>query len=332
MTENPATPDVPEAAAEAAHGASVDTAPEAAVETAPEAVPETAVEAPGGTAPEAPSQVPPDAVAAVSPAGPLPAAPPAKKDRRVLRAVLRWTAATVVFATVGAAAAYGVTEMRRTDVPGLATASDGRWNYPEIQFPPLPSGSPSPFAGANRANVHYADLRKLLLPAPEGAKADKDLRGVDGWLPKADFLDAYASKEDRDHVGRLLTGYALRHIAARGWTTPDGTRTRIYLLRFDTAAIVDAFWHDEIASWDNPNFVLRGAAAVHSDAGFAEVTQLEDVRRYAYTESEPYGAEQVRQAYLTAGDTLALVVQSRKGSAPEIPFQQTVVLQSQLLG
>ncbi|MFB7248184.1 hypothetical protein CW362_27645 [Streptomyces populi] len=270
--------------------------------------------------------------AAVSPAGPLPEAPPVRKDRRVLRAVLRWTAATVVFATVGAAAAYGITEMRRTDVPGLATASDGRWNYPEIQYPPLPSGSPSAFAETNRANVHHADLRRLLLPVPEGAKADEDLRGTDGWLPKADFLDVYASKGDRDHVGRLLTDYALRHIAARGWTTPDGTRTRIYLLRFDSAAIVDSLQQDELTSWDSPNFALRGAADVHSDGSLPQATQVEHVPHYAYEEAKPYGAEQVRQAYLVAGDTLGLIVQSRKGSAPKIPFQQTVVLQSQLLG
>ncbi len=255
-----------------------------------------------------------------------------KKDRRVLRAVLRWTAATVVFATVCAAATYGITEMRRTDVPGLATVSDGRWTYPEIQRPPLPSGSPSPFAEANKAGVHYADLRKLLLPAPKGATADKALRGADGWLPRKDFLAAYASKEDRDHVDQLLTDYTLRHIAARGWTTPDGTHTRIYLLRFDTAAVVDELQRDEFTSWDFPRFELRGAASMHSDEVFAGVAQFDDIARYAYTETKPYGAEQVRQAYLAAGDTLGLVVQSRKGSARAIPFQQTVVLQSQLLG
>ncbi|MER5395860.1 hypothetical protein [Streptomyces sp. NPDC002599] len=260
------------------------------------------------------------------------AGPPVKKDRRVLRAVLRWTAAAVVFATVGAGAAYGITELPRTDVPGLATASDGRWDYPEIQLPPLPSGSPGPFAEANKAGVHHADLRKLLLPAPEGAKADKDLRGADGWLPKADFLAAYASKDDRDHIGRLLTDYALRHIAARGWTTPDGTHTRIYLLRFDTATVVDELRQDEFTSWDFPRFELRGAASMHSDEVFADVAQFGGIARYAYTETKPYGAEQVRQAYLAAGDTLGLVVQSRKGSARAIPFQQTVVLQSQLLG
>lgn len=296
-----------------------------------EASPEAVVEAATQTATEAVPEAAP-AAAGEAPAEPLAAAPRVKKDRRILRAVLRWTAATVVFATVGAAAAYGITDMRRTDVPGLATASDGRWNYPEIQLPPLPSGSPRAFAETNKANVHYADLRKLLLPVPEGAKADKDLRGTDGWLAKKDFLDAYASKDDRDHVGRLLTDYALRHIAARGWTTPDGTHTRIYLLRFDSATIVDTLQQDELTSWDSPNFALRGAADVHSDESLPQSTQVENVPHYVYEEAKPYGAEQVRQAYLVAGDTLALVVQSRKGGARKIPFQQTVVLQSHLLG
>lgn len=49
-------------------------------------------------------------------------------------------------------------------------------------------------------------------------------------------------------------------------------------------------------------------------------------------ESKPYGAEQVRQGYLRAGDVLAVIVQSRKGAARAVPFQQTVTLQSELLG
>ncbi|MET7513148.1 hypothetical protein ABZS88_06660 [Streptomyces sp. NPDC005480] len=44
------------------------------------------------------------------------------------------------------------------------------------------------------------------------------------------------------------------------------------------------------------------------------------------------GARHVRSAYLVAGDTVGLVVQSRKGTAPAVPFRQAVVLQSQLLG
>lgn len=257
-------------------------------------------------------------------------AAPVTKDRRVLRAVLRWTAAVVVFAAVGASAAYGITRMDRTDVPGLATESDGRWDYPRISRPPLPSGSPAPFAEENVAGAHYADLRALLLPAPKGAKADKALRGEDGWLKTKDFLAEYALTDDRESVGRLLTDNGLRHIAARGWTTGDGTRTRIYLLQFDTAAVVDDL-QDDFFGFDTPQYALRGASEVHIDEHFPDKAALDDVHHYVYDEAKPYGATYERQAYLTAGDTLALVVQSRKGSAKAVPFQQTVVLQSQLL-
>ena len=271
---------------------------------------------------------------------PLPEGPPAvappppavKKDRRALRAVLRWTAAVVVFAAVGTSAAYGIMQMKRTDVPGLATESDGRWDYPEISRPPLPSGSPGPFAEANKAGAHYADLRRLVLPAPKGAKADAALRGEDGWLTAKTFLAEYASKDDRETVGRLLTDDGLRHVAARGWTTEDGTHTRIYLLQFDTAAVVDDVTTIGLNSYDSPQHALRGTEDVTRDETFPDRAAVDGIERQAYVETKPYGAEQVRQAYLAAGDTLALVVQSRKGGAEAVPFQQTVVLQSQLLG
>ncbi|WP_257004835.1 hypothetical protein [Streptomyces sp. Tue6028] len=255
-----------------------------------------------------------------------------KKDRRVLRAVLRWTAATVVFAAVGTAAAYGITRMERTDVPGLATQTDGRWDYPTISKPPLPSGSPGPFAEANTSGSHYADLRKLVLPAPKGAKADAALRGEDGWLTRKAFLAEYAEKTDRDTVGQLLTDYGLRHIAARGWTAADGTRTRIYLLQFDTAAVAEDLASTQLANYDSAQFAVRGVTGTERDEKFPERAAVDEITRFAYTESKPYGAEQVREAYLSAGDTVALVVQSHKGLAKAVPFQQTVILQSQLLG
>ena len=259
-----------------------------------------------------------------------------RKDRRVLRAVLRWTAAVVVFGAVGTSAAYGITRMERTDVPGLATESDGRWDYPTISKPPLPSGSPGPFADENTAGAHYADLRKLVLPAPRGAKADKALRGADGWLPTKDFLAQFTSKDDREKFAQSLTDNGLRHIAARGWTTPDGTHTRIYLLQFNTAAVVDVMYNADygegLGSVSSPLYQVRGAenASVFDD-GFPEKAEVENVQRSAYVEAKPYGAEQVRQAYLSAGDTVAVIVQSKKGAAAALPFQQTVVLQSQLL-
>ncbi|MEU8734509.1 hypothetical protein AB0C68_34700 [Streptomyces tendae] len=292
------------------------------------------------TAPPAPALPPvPDTPPPTPPATepePAPAPAPEKRDRRVLRAVLRWSAAVAVFAVVGSATAYGVTRVERTDMPGLATDSDGRWDYPALTAAPLPSGSPGPFAEENTAGAHYADLRDLVLPAPEGAKADKALRGKDGWLPTDVFLGEYQVEADRDSLRRTLVDTGLRHIAARGWTTPDGTRTRIYLLHFDTAAVVDELQAVRMAPALDPAFAVRGedlsvSGETFPDERLPDKARFDDVRYSFYVEPEPYGAEQVRQAYLGVGDVLAVVLQSRKGGARVVPFQQTVVLQSQLL-
>ncbi|MFF7748412.1 hypothetical protein ACFZCP_03975 [Streptomyces sp. NPDC007971] len=255
-----------------------------------------------------------------------------RKDRRRLRSVLRWAAAVVVFAVAGGATAYGVTQMKRDDLPGLATRSDGRWDYPQIVHPPLPAGSPAPFADTNRATAHYADLRRLVLPAPRGGTADKALAGDHGWVEPKVFLAEYASKEDRDTLAGEFTDRGLRHIAARGWTMPDGTRTRIYLLQFDTGLVAGTVQQDHFSGYDQPAHALRGAPRSTMDEQFPERAQVPNVLHYAYDESRPYGAEQVRQAYVLSGDVLGLVVQSRKGGAKAVPFQQTVVLQEQLLG
>ncbi|MEU7378811.1 MULTISPECIES: hypothetical protein [unclassified Streptomyces] len=277
----------------------------------------------------------------VTAAPPVPDVPPAavalpepglRRDRRGLRAVLRWTAAVVAFAAAGAGTAYGVTGMDRTDVPGLATASDGRWDYPRIVGPPLPSGSPAPFAASNKAWAHHADLRALVLPAPAGAREDKALRGTDGWLGTKDFLAEYARQSDRRKFGQQLTDHGLRHIAARGWTMRDGTHTRIYLLQFNSAALVDHLLGTDtgINAYYSPAYQVRGAADSVPDEDFPDRARIDILSYSVYAEARPYGAEQVRQAYLSAGDTLAVIFQSA-GSAAAVPFHQTVSLQGELL-
>ncbi|MFG2784833.1 hypothetical protein ACGFY7_44310 [Streptomyces prunicolor] len=275
--------------------------------------------------PEAPPPVPPPVPAPETPVR-------VRKDRRVLRAALRWTTAVVVFAAAGAGTAYGITQMKRTDVPGLATASDGRWDYPVITRPPLPSGSPGPFAADNKTNAHYADLRALLLPAPKGAKADASLRGTNGWLPTKTFLAQYADTAERKELAQKLTDDGLRHIAARGWTTPDGTQTRVYLLQFDTAVAADELFSPGLISYDSPVYALDGAPATAYDDSVSTGILDVHVKASAYVEDKPVGPADVRQAYLSAGDTLGLIVQSRKGVAKAVPFKQTLTLQSQLLG
>ncbi|MET8897581.1 hypothetical protein [Streptomyces albogriseolus] len=279
-------------------------------------------------------QIPVAATAAEPPEVPAePAAPPTvREDRRGLRAALRWTAAVVVFAVAAAGTAYGITRMERTDVPGLATESDGRWDYPPLTKPPLPSGSPGPQAESNPAGTHHADLRALLLPAPKEAKEDGALRGAQGWLPADVFLKEIAEKEDRDEFRQRLVDWGLRHIAARGWTTEDGTRIRIYLLRFDTATVADDRLHGVLFPYGGPAHRVTGTENVVADETFPEAATVAGVQRTVYDEAEPRGAEHDRQAYLVSGDVLAVVLQSRKGTAHAVPFRQTVVLQSQLLG
>ncbi|MFI7504291.1 hypothetical protein ACIBVL_38600 [Streptomyces sp. NPDC049687] len=254
-----------------------------------------------------------------------------RKDRRpLLRAVLRWTAAVAVFAAVGASTAYGITRMERTDVPGLRTESDGRWAYPALTRPPLPSGSPAPFARANHTNAHYADLRALVLPAPEGATEDKALRGSDGWLATKDFLEEFEDAR-REQIQDKLVDAGLRHIAARGWTAADGTGTRVYLLRFGTVAVTEEMVSETFTAYDTPVYPVRGADLYERDEDFPVAPQSKNIGLTPYVEAKPYGAEQVRLAYLSAGDVMAVIVQSGKGTVPALPFQQTVVLQSQLL-
>ncbi|WP_327355164.1 hypothetical protein [Streptomyces sp. NBC_01304] len=274
---------------------------------------------------------PVELVATTEPAPDAPEAP-AKKDRRILRAVLRWTAAVVAFGAFGAASAYAVTEKTRTDLPGLATESDGRWDYPEIVKPPLPEGAPvAGLSDTNEAEIHHADLRKLLLPLPKGAKEDRSLRGKGGWLPVGRYLAAY-DKVERESLRSALDGSALRHIAARGWTMPDGTRTQIYLLRFKTGPWAIDYYQTEMGGGLDPNRLLTGVKEAEIDKAFPENVTVEGTELDVYDETKPRGKDQTRQAYVVAGDTLALIVQSRKGAAEAVPFHQTVILQNQLLG
>ncbi|XUL89853.1 hypothetical protein ACQ86D_27195 [Streptomyces galilaeus] len=298
----------------------------------PPAAPVVASEAPVVPVPTEPP-VPPVPMEPPLAPPPTPEAQPItpRKDRRVLRAVLRWGAAVVVFAVVGAGTAYGITEMKRSDVPGLKSASDGRWAFPTLTKPPLPTGRPGPLATENAAGAHFADLRALVLPAPKGAAGDKALDGSDGWLATKVFLAEFSAADDRTEIAQKLTDQGLRHIAARGWTTADGTHTRIYLLQFDTATVADEITKG-LAGYAAPTYPVRGADGYESDDDFPDAAKITNVALQPYVETKPYGAEQVRLGFVTAGDTVAVIVQSRKGQAEAVPFQQTVTLQSELLG
>ncbi|MBT2444661.1 hypothetical protein J7E93_32120 [Streptomyces sp. ISL-36] len=257
---------------------------------------------------------------------PVPAASGA--TRRVLWAVARWTAAVVVCGGLGAGTALGITSMERTDVPGLATEHDGRWEYPTLRLPALPQGSPRPFSEGNDGEVHHADLRALLLPAPAGATVDPKRNG--GWVALDQYLSLYR-QDDRAALKEALADSALRHVAARGWTTPDGTTTRIHLLRFNSVAFAEAFKDDALKAGSVDGPLLEGVEGVQMESALASAVGVPYTALYSFVEL-PTGSEQTRWAYIQAGDTVALVTQSRKGDALLVPFEQTVTLQNQLLG
>jgi hypothetical protein len=275
--------------------------------------------------PEAPPEFP--AAAPPVPSGAADASP--KPPRRVLRAVARWTAAALAFGVLGTGTAFGIASLERTDVPGLATEGDGRWDYPELTLPPLPAGSPRPFAAGNPAEIHHADLRDLLLQAPAGAVPDKKLTG--GWISTETFLDAYRP-ENRKSVAQLLKDAAPRHIAARGWTMPDGTTSRIYLVRFNSTAFASRML-DDLNVGASAGTPLDRTDTTEFDDGWGSANDIENLSSFVFTEQAPFGAEHVRQAYTLAGDTIALVVHERAGKreTARIPFQQTLILQNQLL-
>ncbi|MET9571626.1 hypothetical protein ACFYNW_31095 [Streptomyces virginiae] len=314
------------------------TAPEAEHEAvtapAPQAEPEAAKPAEAAPAAEAA----PEGEAAPAPVGGA-AAP--SKDRRALRAALRWTAAVAVFAAVGAGVAYGITVPERTDVPGLSTEGDGRWTYPELSPPALPAGAPLPQGPDNKDGTHYAQLTGLLLPAPQGAKVDDAVKAdKDGTVPVDSFLEEYAP-EAREKLRTSLEWDGLRQVVGRGWTTPDGTRTHVYLLRFHSSGFVDAF------KGCDTNAQLTGVSALDLDdvwskakntqmnstaLDFPGAANFDGTDLSVYQEVKPItGEEQTKVGCLRTGDVLGMVIQTRKGEVAPVPFHQTVILQSQLL-
>ncbi|EFL16542.1 hypothetical protein [Streptomyces sp. C] len=257
-------------------------------------------------------------------------APEAPEERRGLRAALRWTAAVLVFAAAGAGTAYGITRADRTDVPGLSTEADGRWTYPALAKPTLPPGAALPFATDNKDGIHYAGLTQLLLPAPLGSTPDTGLKlEKDSAVTVDTLLEEYEGTA-RAKMKQGFTDNGLRQIAARGWTTPDGTRTRVYLLRFHASGLAVTF------TGCGPDMNLSGVNRIETDDAWGRargaqaapdptgVTVLE--------EPVPFGDEQVRAGCVQSGDIQAVILQSRKGGATAVPLHQAVILQQQLLG
>ncbi|MFJ9605914.1 hypothetical protein ACIRS1_06090 [Kitasatospora sp. NPDC101176] len=331
--------------------------------------------------PQPPSELPPPPALAplgtsevIGTAPQAPAAPETPEERearlarrtRRRRAALRWSTATLVFALAGTGAALAVTAPERTDIPGLATASDGRYTFPPLALPPLPAGKSAP--DPKGKGLHQADLRHLLLPTPKEAggpltaptfpapsappsagPSASASAGASASAPASASASATASpapsatgpapadwvpcdavlaeQQNPAALGALLVQDACRAATVREWTASDGTRTQIRLLRFGSSA----------ESWDvfsslRSDSLPKALPGVRVAAreGWDAVPGI-DLSTKETSVNGAKGTPTARLAYLSASDVLAVITMTNPDGVPAAAFRQVVTLQSDLL-
>jgi len=313
--------------------------PQVPPQAGPQAPPQAAPQAPQQAAPQLPQQAGPQAPPQPYPQGPPPvgfSAPttvwavpphlltPPGRPRPWLRTALRWSAAAGVFLVVGAITAACMLVPARTDLPGLKTPSDQRYSFPPLKLPALPPGADGPNEQntTNGEQTHAADLRKLLLPAPVGAKPDLSYPGTTGWYSPT----AYAAKFD--DTSNLLAEFAdsgLRHIAATAWTGPDGTRTEIYLLAYRSDATVSSTF-----SYDSSDSHLLAAPYISVD-GEIDFPGIDSSAVTAESQPPAGGGLSADVAFVDCADVEAVVVMSNPHRVNPVTFTQVVTLQNELL-
>ena len=270
---------------------------------------------------------PPDL--AMGPAG----APETEEERRIRvhrrrLAGLRWGAAVLVLALAGTGAAVAVTTPDRTDIPGLETRADGRYTFPALVLPPLPSGKPAPGADGGLLR-HQADLRGLVLPAPKEAAA-APATAADAAAAPADRVACdtlAADQRDPAAVKAVLAENACRAAVAREWTAKDGTRTQIRLLRFGSAEEAS-----EVSQflWTVGAPKLEGLQA-DPGKGFDSVVGVAFLLR-SNGGGAPGAPATARVGNLLAGDVVGVIEMTNPHDVPAPAFRQVVTLQSDLLG
>ncbi|MFE4974295.1 hypothetical protein ACFRAR_19570 [Kitasatospora sp. NPDC056651] len=291
-----------------------------------------------------------------------------REARRASRrkAAVRWSCAALVFVLAGTGTALAVTAADRTDLPGLATAGDGRYTFAPLTLPPLPAGQDTP--DGKGKSPHRADLRYLLLPAPKEAGGSltppvfpaPTLAPAPAGSPTAPetptasptatpsaappasagapdpgaalgrWTPCDAITEDQKDpvkVRALLLANACRAATVREWTAPDGTRTQIRLLRFGSVGESFGAFAD-LRSKGTPKAAPDTKGTPHDDWDTPDGNSLTVVES---TTAGTKGAPAARIAYLSAADIVAVVTMTNPAGVPAVPFRQVVTLQSDLL-
>ncbi|WP_329565763.1 hypothetical protein [Kitasatospora sp. NBC_01266] len=257
----------------------------------------------------------------------MPAPSPPRRPQR--GTVLRWAVAGLLLVASGAATAVAVSAPERTSIPGLETPGDGRYTFAPQALPQLPDGKPAPSDGAAN-HRHYADLRALVLSAPREAVPGPG--GLPAGSPAAapPCTDYAKLHDDAANLPNLLATDACRGAATRVWTTKDGTRTEIWLVRFGSADEGSDFYQNLITD-GSPKAVPQGAPGV-DEFDFRVPTASHTTK--SGVQAGPTGAGQpvAEAAYLGSGDVVTTIVMSNPHGVPSQAFRQVVLLQANLLG
>ncbi|MET9402411.1 hypothetical protein [Kitasatospora sp. NPDC002965] len=303
---------------------------------------------------------------------PGPVEPPSAEElaaRRTRRrkAALRWGAAVVVCALAGTGSALAVTAPERTDLPGLATESDGRYTFPALVLPPLPSGKPVPRENKSR---HAADLRYLLLPAPQeaggslapvvfptptppptGSPTGSPTGGPTGTLaaasPTTSAAPPPATASTPPATAPLADWVTCDAVAAE---QKDPAAVRSLLLESACRAATVREWTATDGTRTQIRLLAFGSSAAawdvyrelrdgdQKDPG-SRTTPMEGWDTVFGVAVETRGtpattagtALTARLAYLSAGDLVGVVTMTNPGGVPAEAFRQVVTLQSDLL-
>ncbi|GGU99483.1 hypothetical protein GCM10010495_07580 [Kitasatospora herbaricolor] len=274
-----------------------------------------------------------------------------QRIRRRRRTLVRRGAAGLVLLIAGTASAYAVTAPDRTDIPGLATPKDGRYTFPVLALPPLPSGKPAP--GAPGAELrHEADLRRLVLPAPEEAIGAAAVSASPTAPPSATASpatpaaspaavpagtapaqwavceDLAAELAEAETLKSDLMANACRAGVVREWTAKDGTKTRIRLLRFGSRAEASNVSN---SLWLTSELKGVGKLELEKDAKGLPTTIGVGAQLRHNGDEKTGKPDTTRAGYLLAGDVLGLIVMTNPAGVPLPAFHQVVLLQSDLL-
>ena len=166
---------------------------------------------------------------------------------------------------------------------------------------------------------------------------DAAFPGVTGWAVPKDFC---ASFIDTETACSSLAERGLRRIAARGWTTPDGVHTMVWLLQFpdqsaasyaDTTLPAPMHTFSDVQAFDGP-----GPEAMVWGVGSTAATPGKTVPIAVYktvlkADGSSAGALTGRFAHVALGDTVEVVETQGPKSVPETPTDQIVMLQAELL-